>query len=216
VQHRVQITQAFYAQTTEVTQGQYTALMGTNPSHFSSCGRTCPVEEVSWFEALKYANALSKKEGLPPCYALSGKRVTVKARAGNPLNCTGYRLPTEAEWEYAARAGTTGARYGKLDAVAWYWDNAGRKTHPVAKKQPNAWGLYDMLGNVNEWTSNRYGNYSASSATNPIGARKGTYRVFRGGGWSNYAHSTRAADRSGLNPSSPDLSTGFRLFRSAP
>ena len=146
VQHRVTLTRAFLLQATEVTQAQYQALMGNNPSKFSNCS-DCPVEKVSWIDAIAYVNALSKKESLPACYDSKGEVIGGRT----VYDCKGYRLPTEAEWEYAARGGAQGARYGNLDNIAWYDGNSGRKTHPVGKKRPNSFGLYDMLGNVWEW-----------------------------------------------------------------
>ncbi len=206
-QHRVTITRAFLMQATEVTQGQYRALMGKNPSHFTSCGDNCPVEKVSWHEAVAYCNALSRKEGLEECY--DGDRL-------RGLDCKGYRLPTEAEWEYAARAGSTGARYGDLDSVAWYKGNSGKSTHTVGKKRPNAWGLYDMLGNVLEWCHDWKGDYSSSSATDPTGPRTGSRRVRRGGSWVNVAGYVRAAIRLNFTPDGRDYILGFRPLRFCP
>ena len=158
-QHEVCITKAYYLKETEVTQREWREVMGTSPSYFESCGDTCPVENVSWFDAIAYCNTLSKKEGLPQCYLGSGKDITFVG-----LGCKGYRLPTEAEWEYAARAGATGARNGDLASVAWYEGNSDLKTHPARQKSANAWGFYDMLGNVWEWCSDWYSDsYYGSS-----------------------------------------------------
>ena len=226
--HRVTISRAFALQSTEVTQGQWRALMGTAPSGVSSCGKSCPVENVSFWDALAYTNALSKREGLPACYRLTGcsgrpgdgsygcSGVGVTARGGNPTRCTGYRLPTEAEWEYAARAGTTGPRYGELDRVAWHDDNSGSKTHPVGQKQPNAWGLYDMLGNVWEWTWDWKESYSRGSSTDPVGASSGSLRVPRGCSWYNVARLCRAAYRLVFTPERREDDLGFRPARTLP
>ena len=193
-QHSVTITRAYCMKATEVTQGEWQAVMGSNPSEFKSCGANCPVEQVNWDDAVGYANALSRREGLPECYAGS----TFTGYAGSTftgITCTGYRLPTEAEWEYAARAGTTAATYGKLDSVAWVstvsaisraYVKAPSTTHPVRQKLPNAWGLYDMLGNVWEWTGDWYDTYPAT-VTDPLGAGAGSIRVNRGGSWIPFA-----------------------------
>ena len=126
-------------------------------------------------------------------------------------NC--YRLPTEAEWEYAARAGTSGDRYSEdLDAIAWYEDNSGDRTHPVGQKAPNAWGLYDMLGNVWEWVEDRFGDYRGGSVKDPRGPKKGTTRVVRGGSWFLSARYYRASMRTNRFPGSADF-LGFRLLR---
>ena len=204
-QHRVTITRAYCMKATEVTQGEWQAVMGINPSNFKDCGANCPVEQVSWKDAVIYANALSRLEGLPECYA--GSTFT-------GLGCRGYRLPTEAEWEYAARAGTTGATYGHLGSMAWFNKNAGLTTHPVSQKQPNAWGLYDMLGNVWEWTGDWYGIYPAT-VTDPTGPASWSARVVRGGSCYNYARNVRAAFRNSLTPDFRSYALGFRLSRTA-
>jgi len=205
-QHRVTITRAYCMKATEVTQGEWQSVMGSNPSNFTNCGANCPVEQVSWEDAVGYANAVSRREGLPECY--SGSTFT-------GLDCRGYRLPTEAEWEYAARAGTTGATYGNLDSVAWYDQNSGSAAHPVGQKQPNAWGLYDMLGNVWEWTGDWYAAYPAT-VTDPTAPTTGSTRVHRGGSWISYARFARAAIRSYAAPGLRNGFLGFRLSRTAP
>jgi len=203
-QHTVTITRAFCMKTTEVTQGEWIDVKGRNPSYFKNCGSDCPVEQVSWNDVVGYANALSRNEGLPECYIGS-------TFAG--LSCIGYRLPTEAEWEYAARGGTTDARYlADRDSVAWSGANAGGMTHPVSRKQPNAWGLYDMLGNVFEWTGDWFDAYSGA-ATDPTGAATGTGRVVRGGSWYFGASWARAATRLSDPENSLYNMHGFRLVR---
>jgi formylglycine-generating enzyme required for sulfatase activity len=205
-QQTVTLTRAFWLATTEVTQGEWRRVMMGNPSHFSGCGDRCPVERVSWHDAVAYCNERSRQEGLGPCY--DGARF-------KGLGCTGYRLPTEAEWEYAAQAGTTGVRYGEVDAIGWYNGNSGVGTHPVAQKRPNAWGSYDMLGNVWEWTNDRYAPY-AGPATDPLGPASGATRVFRGGDWSDGAGQLRAANRANSTPDYRANFLGFRLARSVP
>jgi len=209
-QHQVTLTRGFYLQATEVTQGEWQRVMGSNPSRFASCGSDCPVETVSWLDAVGYANALSRAEGYSECYDSSGN----VQGGGSIYDCTGYRLPTEAEWEYAARAGSTGARYGTLDQIAWYSGNSGRQTHRVGELQANAWGLYDMLGNVWEWTHDWYGPYGGSF-TDPSGPASGSYRGLRGGSWGGDASYLRSADRGSYDPSARNNNVGFRLARTA-
>jgi formylglycine-generating enzyme required for sulfatase activity len=187
--HRVTISNGFEMGKYEVTQLQWRAIMGNNPSYFKGCN-SCPVEQVSWDDVQEFINKLNaKNDGYE------------------------YRLPTEAEWEYACRAGTTGGYAGNLDSMAWYDSNSGDKTHPVGTKQPNAWGLYDMHGNVWEWCQDWYGAYPSNAVTDPAGARSGSYRVIRGGGWGSGAQDCRAADRYGYAPDVRNGDLGFRLIR---
>ena len=174
----------------EVTQGEYKRIMGSNPSAFSSCGDNCPVEQVSWNDAQSFIGKLNKKTG------------------------KNYRLPTEAEWEYAARSGGKREKYSggdNVDAVAWYSGNSGSKTHPVGQKQANGLGIYDMSGNVREWVSNWYGNYSSGSQQNPQGPSLGSSRVNRGGCWYFDARNVRAAIRADRSPDNRNYDLGFRL-----
>ena len=229
-QHEVLLTRRFTLKATEVTQGEWWGVMGSNPSSFDECGLNCPVERVSWWSTLVYVNALSARAGLRSCFAVAGcqgdaamgtlscERVSVVDGA-TPYECEGFRLPTEAEWEYAARAGTTEARYGALNIIAWYSGNAERRTHPVGQKRPNGWGLYDMLGNVWEWTYDKYGSNSYAGPapiSNPTGPAGGGYRVLRGGGWSFTASYLRAANRYSNAPAYRFYYVGFRPARSLP
>ncbi|MCK6510645.1 formylglycine-generating enzyme family protein [Myxococcota bacterium] len=202
-QRSVTISKGFWMLESEVTQGQYKALMGRNPSHFSSCGDNCPVEQVSWHEAREFAEKLSEAQGLAAC---------TETERGI-FGCKGWRLPTEAEWEYAARAGSTGARHGELDDVAWYGGNSDSKTHPVGGKSANGWGLKDMLGNVYEWTMDVYGSYEGLGTQDPLRSGSSTLRVSRGGGWNSHAGLVRSASRSSDAPTIRDGNLGFRLLR---
>jgi formylglycine-generating enzyme required for sulfatase activity len=232
--HQVTLTRAFALKATEVTQGEWFAVMGTRPSRFAGCGDDCPVERVSWYAAVAYCNALSLSEGLPRCYADGGGADYDAADANsdtrptwrNGLDCQGYRLPTEAEWEYAARAGTVEASYNgpvgnvdcgfdaSLDPIAWYCGNSGDTTHPVGRKRANPWGLYDMLGNVSEWSWDWYAAYPAGAAQDPQGPAAGGSRVVRGGAWYDYARYVRAAYRISNTPDGRISFLGFRAARS--
>ncbi len=224
-QHAVTLTHAFWMGTTEVTQGQYKALLGTNPvvsqSDCVTADNTAgpaddePVYCVSWVDAAQLANAASVKDGLESCYVVSGETVTWPKR----LECTGYRLPTESEWEVAARGGGSGIYAGgnDLGSVGWFNDNSGGRTHPVGKKSPNGYGLYDMSGNVWEWTWDIYNEtYPTGSVPDPTGATEGPSRVYRGGSWRGTAGSARAAFRLRLLPGSRLNYLGFRLSRTIP
>jgi formylglycine-generating enzyme required for sulfatase activity/energy-coupling factor transporter ATP-binding protein EcfA2/Tfp pilus assembly protein PilX len=217
IQHTVNLTKGFYMQTTEMTQGQWMAVMGENPSSFKNCGDNCPVEQVSWNDVQEFIRRLNKKSKQE------------------------YRLPTEAEWEYAARAGSTSAFANgdiketgceldpNLDKMGWYCGNScvdyeggyecsscGNNckkwgTQPVAQKKANKWNLYDMHGNVYEWCSDWYGKYTNAHVTNPVGSVKGSSRVFRGGSWYHTARHCRSALRYWYAPTIRNRIIGFRL-----
>ena len=186
---QVRISRGFWLGKHEVTQAEWQGVMGTNPSENSGCGQ-CPVEKVSWNDAQDFIGSLNGRAG--------GNR---------------YRLPTEAEWEYAARAGTTGDRYGNLDAIAWCGDSGVYRTQPVGQKAPNAWGLHDMLGNVEEWVEDRYGGYPGVALTDPRGAFSGSNGVFRGGNLLVPVQFCRASFRNRNPPGGRFFTLGFRLLR---
>jgi formylglycine-generating enzyme required for sulfatase activity len=212
-QHRVRITRPFYLGTCEVTQGQFWTLMRTNPSKFKGLDDR-PVECVSWNDAAGFCNTLSKREGLTPYYSFGAE----VAPGGD-----GYRLPTEAEWEYACRAGST-TRYSfgddaaMLNEYAWHRANSHGRTHPVGQKPPNAWGLHDMLGNVREWCGDWYdeNHYRESPAADPVGPALAAVRVNRGGGWAALPATDRSANRTGNGPLRRFDALGFRVARNRP
>ena len=188
---RVRLTEGYYLGKYEVTQAQWEAVMGSNPSRFDECGQNCPVEVVSWEDVQEYIGRLN---------ALAGEKR--------------YRLPTEAEWEYAARAGTSTDHYAEsVDMIAWHAGISGLRTHPVGRKIPNAWGLHDMLGNVSEWVEDWYGDYPGGSVTDYRGPSTGSFRVARGGGWYSDARYCRATYRGVLRPGYRRSNLGFRLAR---
>ena len=199
VQHTVTLTQGFWVSDHEVKQAEYEAVMGGNPSSFKG-DLNRPVDSVSWNDAVLYCQKLTERE--------RGAGLITARQA--------YRLPTEAEWEYSARAGTTGARYGELAAISWWAGNAGNATHPVKQKAANAWGLYDMLGNVWEWCGDWSGGYPTGSVTDPTGPSSGSLRVLRGGGWwLDVARGVRSAGRYGYGPGNRVSNVGFRPVLSA-
>jgi formylglycine-generating enzyme required for sulfatase activity/serine/threonine protein kinase len=210
-QHRVRITRPFYLGTTEVTQGQYRAVTGVNPSHLKGSD-DLPVENVWWNDAIVFCNKLSVKEGLKPYYK--------SGTSGVPLGGDGYRLPTEAEWEYACRAGSTtsysfGDDAASLDEYAWFDGNSGEKTHPVGQKRPNAWGLFDMHGNVWEWCWDWYDEkyYGQMPGADPFGPSQANLRVDRVGSWLHNPRYCRSASRFWYTPGRRNDYLGFRVAR---
>ncbi len=190
--HQVTLS-SYYICKYEVTQALWQEVMGSNPSRFK--GDNLPVESVSWNDCQVFISKLN---------AMTGQH---------------YRLPTEAEWEFAARGGNSSRGYkysgsSTLSDVAWYGENSGNKTHLVGTKSPNELGLYDMIGNVREWCSDWYGDYNSSAQTNPAGPSRGTYRVYRGGGWFDNARLCRASCRSNYAPGYRYGDLGLRLVRS--
>ena len=208
--HEVQIQHPFLIGTTEVTQKLYQNVMGSNPASFDAneCSRVGnlakenpnePVYCVSWYEALEFANTLSIQEGYTPCYTILTKNAVWAA------TCNGYRLPTESEWEIAASQSSL--------SQAWIKENAEGKTHEVAQKSPNPQGLYDMLGNVWEWTWDGYGAYPTGLSIDPKGHDDAAYRVMRGGTWAKGVDKSRVSDRANFHPAFRMDVTGLRLAR---
>jgi formylglycine-generating enzyme required for sulfatase activity len=214
VRHRVTVS-AFYMGKYQITQAEYETVMGANPSRYREAN--LPVENVSWYDAVEYCNKLSIKEGLTSAYRGSGDNITCD------WNANGYRLPTEAEWEYAAKGGnkdlltTTYSGSNSVDAVAWYNRNSGNTTQPVGTKAPNSLGIYDMSGNVCEWCWDLYGSYASGTQADPRGpgAVSRANRVYRGGSYYNSAAGARSAYRNYEPPSSRYSNIGFRLVRNA-
>ena len=254
--HPVSLSHTLLVSQTEVTQRQWAAVLGEDPAYFLNCGRDCPVERVSWFDALAWLNLRSEAEGLTPCYALQGcteggpgggcEGSSVSCEGdyrcdgvtfAGPAGCDGYRLPTEAEWEWLARAGTETAYYtggpgadagcgplDGLDGAGWYCGNADGITHPGAALGAlpdvcNAWWVCDLLGNVHEWVWDvyrpDYGGLGAPEApiADPVGPPHGEFRVLRGGSWRSEAPGLRAADRVAAGPGTRRSYLGFRAVR---
>lgn len=229
-QHQVSV-ESFYMSAYELTQEEYQKICGNNPSTFT--GDNLPVENVSWYEAVAFCNKKSEEQGLKPVYTIDGNNV-LWDRGAN-----GYRLPTEAEWEYACRAGTTtpfntqtsisadeADYYGHYpyDIEENYFSQQNLSTKPgvyrettvaVDSFQPNAWGLYNMHGNVSEWVWDYYGAYDTDITDNPTGAESGSLRVYRGGGWNDFAKNLRSAYRATLEPDKGSFNIGIRLVRNA-
>jgi len=229
-QHTVTVSD-FYMSVYELTQAEYSEIMGKNPSSFS--GDNLPVENISWMDAVRYCNTRSEKENLTPVYTIDSQNVTWDRSAN------GYRLPTEAEWEYACRAGTTtpfntensisaeeANYYGHYpyEIEDNYFSQGNLTTKPGEYRQttvavnsfsPNKWGLYNMHGNVGEWVWDYYGDYSTEAQTDPAGTQSGTLRVYRGGGWNDFAKNMRSAYRATLEQNKGSFNIGIRLVRNA-
>jgi formylglycine-generating enzyme required for sulfatase activity len=191
----------------EITQEQYSAVMESNPSFFSEY-TNLPVERITWYEAATFCNKLSIMTGRDTCYNLTTFECDFKSN--------GFRLPTEAEWEYACRAGTKteyffGSDSAGLKNVGWYLDNSNGRTQQIRIKEPNPWGLYDMHGNVSEWCNDFEVSYHCNSEKNPTGPEEGHYRIIRGGSWFNGPDSSRSAFRMSTFPAFGFNNVGFRI-----
>ena len=218
--HEVTLS-SFFMGKYQVTQEQYGEVMGTNPSYYD--GADLPVERVSWYDAVEFCNKLSVIEGLNPYYEIytgtideynTNQDDALKWKVTRNTSANGYRLPTEAEWEYACRAGTV-TKYNTGDSISTNEANFdGENPVPVGSFEPNAWDLYDMHGNVGEWCWDWYGNYSVYSQTNPPGTSSGAYRIVRGGSCFFPAESIRSACRNNFQPYSGAIDLGIRLVRS--
>lgn len=217
--HTVIFTHDFWIDTTEVTQRSYLELMGINPSAFTG-EENRPVERTTWFDAVLYCNKRSKRDGLDTVYSFTGMSGTPASGCVGLLDLAidltknGYRLPTEAEWEYACKGGTETDYFwdtASADANAWYFENSNQQTHPVARKLPNPFGLYDMCGNVWEWCNDWYEKFSSASQTDPTGIASGTERSLRGGSWHDGSETLLSAYRTRDNPMYRLIGdTGFR------
>jgi len=228
---------SFYIDKYELTQAGYQAVMGSNPASGYGVGSNYPVYYVSWFNAIEYCNRRSVLEGLTPCYSYStygtnpddwpsGWNTSFSNHTN--VNCNwsanGYRLPTEMEWQFAARGGNQTHNYSysgsnDLNDVGWYWDNwgsANNSTHSVGALAANELGTFDMSGNVWEWVWDIYGSYPSGSQTNPTGANSGSSRVFRGGGWGSDALGCTVSFRNGYNATGSSYILGFRCVRVSP
>ncbi len=208
-EHMVRIT-SFYINKYAVTQKEWIAIMGSNPSELD--GEFLPIDNISWYDAVVFCNKRSVAEGFTPCYIINGEEVTCN------WEVNGYRLPTEAEWEFAMRGGNHSQGYefsgsNDINEVAWYADNSGWTAHPIGLKKENELGLFDMSGNIYEWCWDIYGPYTGEDKKNPKGPEEGPNRVFRGGSWSSKKDYCTVSNRYYDNAANQMFNIGLRLVR---
>jgi formylglycine-generating enzyme required for sulfatase activity len=189
--------ESFYLSKFLVTQNLYQEVTNVNPSTFK--GKSRPVETVSWLDSVKFCNALSERTGLEPYYLIDNEKGEFRIKESS----NGFRLPTDAEWEYACKAGLTTPKYGEINTISWYKENSNEETHEIGGKEPNKWGLYDMLGNVWEWCSDIYDE-----------TVYGSYRIIKGGGWNDDERGCLATNRRRSHPTAYKIDDlGFRIAR---
>ena len=209
-EHRVNITYAFEMMKTEVTQKEYQEVMGENPSFFADCGEDCPVEKVRWIETIHFANRLSDITNLERCYTVTDEKYVSWEKG---LDCKGWRLPTEAEWEYTVQRAIHD-RDINVNKISWYQDNSHGHTHPVCSRDELD-GFCDLLGNVQEWVWDRPEDYTKDEQTDPLGGDKSSHRCFRGGAWNRYPKNINDKIRKEANIFFRNNDLGFRLVRTA-
>lgn len=229
--HKVTITKSYYLGKYEVTQEIWTKITGKKPFTFPNCGPKCPVESITWCDAVIFANLFSAQQKLDPVYSLKGQKTVFTvdmfgmdqmkcsgfaARVQANHNANGYRLPTEAEWVHAAKAKGKNRYAGSdnPDLVSWYRKTSNHRPHHIGKLQPNQWGLYDMTGNVWEWCWNNHAQHPEEDQIDPMGPKSGHSRLLKGGAWDFNAPGGRLDNRNRRGPYYKDYATGLRLARS--